>query len=107
MCRKHTGSSHATYASVLAHNFQWLQGEDLLKTYIASNGAKRSFCPECGSSLVFEGATADEEVVEISLATLDGDSPVQPNAHIFLNYKANWAILGDELQHYLEGRMSI
>lgn len=106
MCRKFHGADYATYASVKADKFRWLQGTDALKIYTAKNNTQRTFCEHCGSSLVFASARADGNEVEISLGTLDSDVPISPNAHIFAGYRANWSVIDDSLDCYKEGRGS-
>lgn len=104
MCQRHTGAPYATYACVEANNFRWLQGEQLLQNYTANNKTTRRFCGNCGSSLTFVSPLETADVIELSLATLDGDSPVKPDAHIFLESKANWTELNDDLGKFVQGR---
>ena len=106
MCRKFHGAAFATYASAAAENFLWLSGEENLEIFTAPNGTTRKFCKSCGSSLIFEPSQPNEKIVEFSLATLDENSPVQPSAHIFTDYKAEWTSLDDDLPCYREGRNS-
>ncbi len=106
MCRKFHGSAFATFAEAKKENFRWLQGEELLSTYVASNGTSRMFCSTCGSSMIFKAAVGHEAVVEFSLGTLDSDIEKRPDAHIYVAFKANWVELQDELPKYSEGRDS-
>jgi hypothetical protein len=106
MCRKFHGAAYATIAGVFRSKFRWVEGEDALKGYTAENGTTRTFCSHCGSSLTFSSPRAPEEVVEIALGTVDGDIPVEPNAHIFVGSAANWTMLGDDVPQYEEGRDS-
>ena len=46
------------------------------------------------------------DVIEIALGALDGDVPVEPNAHIFVGSSANWTEFNDDLPLYEEGRDS-
>ena len=104
MCRKFHGAAYATIAGVPRSKFRWVEGADALKGYTAENGTTRTFCSHCGSSLTFSSPRASEEVVEIALGTVDGDVPVEPNAHIFVGSGANWTVLSDDLPQYEEGR---
>ena len=106
MCRKFHGAAYATIAGVSRSKFCWVEGEDALKAYTAENGTTRTFCSHCGSSLTFSSRRAPEDVVEIALGTVDGDVPVEPNAHIFVASGANWTVLSDGLPQYEEGRDS-
>lgn len=106
MCRKFHGAAYATIAGVPRSGFRWVEGENALKAYTAENGTTRTFCSNCGSSLMFSSPRAPEEVVEIALGAMDGSVPVEPNAHIFVGSSANWTVLGDELPRYVTGRDS-
>lgn len=106
MCRKFHGAAFATFGAAKKADFRWLSGESLLKTYQAKNGTNRQFCSECGSSLTFSGAEDDGSIVEIALGTLDTELPIQPDAHIYTKYGADWYQSGDDLPKFEEGRVS-
>lgn len=106
MCRKFHGAGYATIAGVARSKFRWTGGKDALKGYTAPNGTTRSFCTQCGSSLTFSSPRAPEDVIEVALGAVDGDPPVQPNAHIFVGSGVSWAAVDDNLPRYLEGRDS-
>ena len=104
MCRKFHGAAFATFAEVLAEDFQWTRGEDALSAYRAENGTVRRFCRHCGSSLVFQSSNADGSVIEIAMGTLETPIPQQPDAHIFVANAANWHTICDGLPQYPAGR---
>jgi hypothetical protein len=104
MCRKFHGAAFATLGEVKTENFHWLQGEGHLKTYLAANGTKRQFCENCGSSMIFIPANDTGELVEFSLGTLDSKMALEPDAHIFTRYRADWYEISDNLPRYTEGR---
>ena len=106
MCRKFHGAAFATFGEAKSGNFQWLTGQELLKSYTAYNGATRQFCSVCGSSLTFSPANDEHQFIEFSLGSLDTDIPLRPDAHIYIGSKANWIELHDELPKYTEGRGS-
>ena len=106
MCRKFHGAAFATYGDAKTENFHWLDGEELLKTYLAPNGTKRMFCGNCGSSLVFVPSNDSGELVEFSMGTLDSATDIKPNAHIFTDYGASWYEITDDLPRFSEGRDS-
>lgn len=103
MCRKFHGAAFATYGEAQQDDFRWLQGEELLQSYKASNGTKRKFCAKCGSSLIFESASGGG-VIEFALASLDDASKLMPDAHIYLSSQVDWLKLNDGLPKYLNGR---
>ena len=106
MCRKFHGAAFATLGEALVDNFRWTRGEDSLQSYHAHNGTVRKFCKVCGSSMVFMSSSDDGTLIEFALGTLDSKIPHQPDAHIFLDYRANWTEINDDLPHYREGRSS-
>ncbi len=106
MCRKFHGAAFSTFGEAKVSDFQWLTGQEHLKSYTADNGTTRQFCGVCGSSLTFSPANDNHQFVEFSLGTLDTDIPENPDAHIYVGSKANWLELDDELPKYVEGRES-
>jgi len=106
MCRKFHGAAFATFGEAKNENFRWLQGVDLLSSYVASNGATRQFCRTCGSSMTFKASSGQEERVEFSLGTLDSEINLRPDAHIYFASKANWMEVCDHLPKHAEGRNS-
>ncbi|MFT7560296.1 MAG: hypothetical protein ACI93R_002214 [Flavobacteriales bacterium] len=78
MCRKFHGAEYATIASIKRSDFKWLCGEELLNHYRAENKTTRSFCRNCGSSLVFHSdnfgdANNQDTSIEIALGCVEGD----------------------------------
>jgi hypothetical protein len=55
---------------------------------------------------LFSSPRASKDIVEIALATFDGDLPVRPNAHIFVESGANWITVGGSEDQFTEGRSS-
>lgn len=104
MCRKFHGAAFGTLVGVQGLN--WLSGRDLLKEFVASNGATRTFCSNCGSSLGFRVQGEPLENIELAISTFDVDIPVKIDAQIYTNYKANWCELQPDLLAYSEGRAS-
>ena len=106
MCRKFHGAAFATLGEAKSENFRWVSGENLLKSYVATNGTTRKFCENCGSSLIFMPSNDDGKLVEFSLGTLDTDIKLKPDAHIYTKFGANWYEASDDLPKFTEGRDS-
>jgi hypothetical protein len=87
VCRKITGASFASSASVLEGDFRWLRGADRLRRYESSPGLFRRFCGRCGSTVPNEPV---EGRVFLPLGNLDGNPGVRPFAHLFTASKAPW-----------------
>jgi len=107
MCRKFHGAAYATYAQAKSENFHWINGAKLIKQYIGDNGTVRKFCGECGSSLVFQDDINDyQDIIHFSAGTLDNDIEIKPNVHIYMESKADWLDLEDDLPKHEMGRNS-
>jgi len=106
MCRKFHGAGFATIVGVPASQFKWITQTDTLKTYVAANETTRSFCGECGSSLLFASPRAPSDIIEVALGVFDDDVPVLPDAHIFVESGAAWAAPRDGLPAFQAGRNS-
>ena len=98
-CRKASGASFATNASVAASDFRFVAGEDLVGRFESSPGQHRCFCTQCGSPLV-KRYDAKPEEVRIRLGTLDSDPGAKPVMHVFVGSKAPWTVIDDDLRQY-------
>lgn len=99
-CRKTSGSAFMAGVGVLRENFRWLSGQDSVKTYdapmIESPPAYRvCFCSTCGSPVPDPQDQSDR--FELPAGLLDDDPKLQPDKHIFVDYKALWYLIGDQL----------
>ena len=99
MCRRQHGAAFATYAQCTADSFEWVAGEALVKTYYsgADLAAGWSFCTECGSTLA---AASQDKVTSITLGTLEGEVDITPSSHIFVDSKASWYKICDNLVQF-------
>lgn len=105
MCQKFHGAAFSTFGEVKKTHLTWLKGEHQLKHYQASNESIRSFCKQCGSSLLFESVfNKSAGTIEIALAAFDVLDAPAPDAHIYLKSKVNWCVINDNLSKYQEYR---
>ena len=103
MCRKFHGAAFSTFGEVRLSSFRWLNGTELLSTYIAKNGTVRQFCSICGSSLTFKSARHIDSI-EVAIAALDTKLDIQPDAHIHVASKVSWLNLNDDLPAHIGDR---
>jgi hypothetical protein len=108
-CRKQHGAAFRSRVRVKVDDFRWLQGEDLIKFYETSRGYLRGFCRNCGSPVInkngpnwkspaeFPGGGAPQ--YGIALALLDNPA-VRPACHTFVDSKAAWYDITDDLPQY-------
>jgi len=103
MCRKFHGAAFGTLVAVTGT--KWLTGLDSLQEFTAKNGTIRSFCNVCGSSIAFRSKGIPFTDAELAISLFDEDIPVEIDAHIYTNSKANWCVLNDGLICFSEGRI--
>lgn len=101
-CRKAQGGPFATNIPVSAQAFHLLSGAELLKAFESSPGKRRVFCSHCGSPLYSQNAKLPG-VLRIRAGSLDGPLESRPALHIYMDSKANWWDVNDQLLKYVGG----
>jgi len=96
-CRKAFSAQASAYAQVKPGTFSWVEGEDLLTSYVGAHGTGKQFCGVCGSTLC---GTVDGEVHGITLGCLNDDPGIEIEMHIFVGSKAPWEILPQGVAMY-------
>ena len=99
-CRKVSGSAFMTGLGVRRDEFRFTRGQDLIKTYeaplVESPPAYRvCFCSKCGSCV--PDPNADSDWFEIAAGLLDDDPLLRPDKHIFVELRATWFEITDDL----------
>ena len=102
-CRKATGSAFAAELAVLASDFRWTRGEDLITIYEAPllrepPAYRHAFCRICGASLPV--ALQGTEFVVLHAGVLDGEPETRPFRHIFVGEKAPWHTISDDMPQF-------
>lgn len=99
-CRKAFSAQASAYALVSADDFKWLNGEDLLTSYVGEHGFGLQFCSKCGSTLcgIFDG-----RIHGVTLGCVNGDPEVTIDRHIFVASKASWEVMPDGVITHAEG----
>ena len=98
-CRKAQGSAFATNANLTKESFIFISGEDNLSAYNYSAEQTKYFCKTCGSPIISMNINHPENI-RIRLGTIESDITERPQAHIFVDSKANWEDINDDLPHY-------
>lgn len=104
MCRKISGTSHATYGSVRIENLVFLSGEEFIRIYQSSDKAERGFCSICGSNLFYR-LLNQNSCIEIALGSLDDEPNIFPDANIYIGSRTKWSLGLENLVNYHEGRL--
>jgi len=99
-CRRHSGTAVCTQGRVRSEDFRLVSGAELVRAYTPEGGgAVKAFCAVCGSSL-FGGTWPDGPEVSIRLGSVDGDPGIRPQLHTFVDSKAVWDEILDDLPQY-------
>ena len=99
-CRKHSGAAVLTQGRVRREDFRLLSGEECVRVYRPAEGAAvKAFCVQCGSSL-FGGTWPEGPEVSIRLGSVDGDPGIRPQVHTFVDSRAPWDEITDDLPRY-------
>ncbi len=100
-CRRLHGAAFATFAGVSRGKFNYLSGEDDLKTYASSADHERVFCSNCGSNILV-ALDEDPDALYLSMSAIDGDPPRPTGYHIYVGSKAPWHEIVDDLKQFEE-----
>ncbi|MGP0090877.1 MAG: GFA family protein [Xanthobacteraceae bacterium] len=101
MCRKAQGAAFRSRAKVLAADFRFTAGEQLLTFFESSPGSHRGFCRVCGSPMLTKFDT-DPTVFGLPLGALDDDPGIRPEMHVYVASKAPWFAITDDLPQFAE-----
>jgi len=95
MCQRAYGNTSATFMAFDKGNFKFTKGSP--KYYQSSDIARRGFCPDCGSPIIFNYQSLDA----VFIGTLDNPQNWQPNGcHLGIESKIPWDIIHDNLPQY-------
>ena len=99
MCRRANAAPGVAWA--MFEEAQVVFGKGSPTTYASSSGAKRGFCPACGTQISF---TADyiPGLIDITIASLDHPETVAPTLHYWDAERLPWVHLADDLPRYPE-----
>ena len=99
MCRKAHGAAFRSRARVNAGDFELTRGDHLLTFYESSPGNHRGFCRVCGSPIL---SRFDEDSTQygLPLGALDDDPGITPMCHVFVDDKAPWHSITDDLPRF-------
>ena len=98
-CRKHSGTAVCTQGRVRKDHFRLVSGDENLRIYQPDAGAVKVFCVTCGSS-IFGGTWPEGPEVSIRLGSVDGDPGIRPQYHTFVDSKAIWDAITDDLPQH-------
>ncbi|MEM8646144.1 MAG: GFA family protein [Pseudomonadota bacterium] len=99
-CRRHTGAPLVAYVGVAADQVRF-SGAPRAR-YRSSPAVERAFCPECGTSLTWEGVTQTSgvKVIEFHISTLDHPERFKPEEHTRYDERISWLEVADDLPRH-------
>ena len=97
MCRRAHGAGYVTWVGFESEQFKLTRGADQLTWHESSSGARRGFCANCGSSMLFESRRWAGET-HVARANIDDPIDRDPQAHVFHQSHVDWMSLDDSLQ---------
>jgi hypothetical protein len=103
-CQQSAGAGFVTWVTFPVNAFVIASGT--LVEYRSSPGVTRGHCASCGTSITYihEDRAGD---VDITAACLDDTAMVEPKAHIWLEDRAPWIEINDELPKFQQRVTSI
>ena len=96
-CQRAAGGAYVPWATFDKSNFSVTSGE--MTEHYSSPGVTRGHCRDCGSSLTYENEKRPGEI-DITLTSFDDPSQFKPGAHIWVEDKAPWVTIDDDLPQY-------
>ena len=101
-CRHARAAAHASNGFTSFDGVQILKGEDHLKSYKVPEARyfTQVFCDLCSAAL--PRRDAERKIAVIPLGSLDDDPGIKPVDHIFVDYKAGWHDITDDLPRFAE-----
>lgn len=99
-CRKVTGTGHASNMFLQPAALKWLSGDEQIRAFKVPEAVRftNQFCVTCGSRLPRQAK--DSDTVMIPAGSLDDVAPIEPQARIFSESRANWSCADDVLPAY-------
>jgi hypothetical protein len=100
ICQRTTGAPFVTWFRVPLSTFQLLKGQP--QEFQSTEKGVRSFCPICGTQLLFVEQGKDE--IDITTTSLDQPGLVPPVDHIYTDSKVPWLNLSDTLPSFAHSK---
>ena len=79
--------------------FRYVSGEAALQTYASSEQIDRVFCGICGSNILADFKPEPDNLY-ITMGTVAGEPECPPGYHQFVDSKASWYDIQDDLPQY-------
>lgn len=98
ICQRAAGAPAVLWAEVRQADFHLTRGE--LRFFQSSEWARRGFCPQCGTTVVYQGSPDGVEDFGVAAATLDHPDIVPVSAHIWTGSMRRGMVLDPHLPRH-------
>jgi hypothetical protein len=99
-CRRATGSAFKPFAGIQREKLWLVSGYGAVMTFGDPAAAHDVRCGRCGSLLY--SVVRDGTYVHVAMGTLIDDPTIKPSMHIFVDSKANWHQIKDDLPQHAQ-----
>ena len=99
-CRKFSGAAFTTAAGIDFKDLKITEGEEYISYFLKTEDTELGFCRNCGSSLFSK--KLNDLKYNLRLGILDEAPKQKPTFHIYVNSKAPWYEINDNLTKYKE-----
>ena len=93
-CRRAAGAAFMTWMTLPSADLVITDGN--ITEYESSPGVRRGFCSRCGTSLSYRHVDHADEI-DLAAATLDDQTAVVPDDHIWVDSMVPWLAFADKL----------
>ncbi|MEO8558924.1 MAG: GFA family protein, partial [Rhodospirillales bacterium] len=101
-CRRHSGAPVAAFATYASDAVTFEQGA--LTWYRSSTIARRGFCAQCGTAMVWQGDD-HRDWFDIGVGSFDDANDFTLQDHLWLDSALRWFQIDDHLPRYARERL--
>lgn len=87
-CRKSSGAPMTSWSAFAEQDVTFTAGEP--RHFRSSENGTRSFCPTCGTGLLYRNPVVLPGLIDIQAATLDDPSALPPQIHVQTADRLGW-----------------
>lgn len=97
ICQRSSGAPTLMWLTIPRSGFQYTHGH--AAAFSSSKQAQREFCAHCGTQIAFR-VNQQSQTIDVTVCSLDNSAAVEPEYHIWMQSKAKWLHVNDELPRY-------
>ena len=101
-CRRSSGAPFVTWVAYPASRFRVTRGQ--IAERESSPEVMRGYCPDCGTPIIYHHRGRYPNDIDLTAACFDDQSIIEPRAHLWVEDKPDWVVIGDDLPQYAHWR---